>query len=63
MAINDDIKSAFPGQDFKTGDQVSIGDQSYTMGSDGNFAQSDAGSSGTSKSDTPTTSDGTRRRS
>lgn len=56
--VNADIKAAFPGQEFKTGDQVQIGDQTYTKGEDGNFAASESTTSAGSKVLTPPTWDG-----
>jgi len=52
------IKTAFPDTNFKTGDQVTIGDQSYTFGSDGKFTESSAGTSASNKLTTPPTWDG-----
>jgi len=52
------IKTAFPDTNFKTGDQVTVGSETYTFGSDGNFTQSNAGTSATDKLTTPTTWDG-----
>jgi hypothetical protein len=56
--VNADIKAAFPGQEFKTGDQVQIGDQTYTKGEDGNFTASESTTSAGSKVLTPPTWDG-----
>ena len=59
MALTDaEIKSAFPGTTFPEGAQVTVGDETYTMGKDGSFAQADAGSTTTNKLTTPPTWDG-----
>ena len=59
MALTDaEIKSAFPGTNFPEGAQVTVGSETYTMGKDGSFAQSDAGTSASNKLTTPPTWDG-----
>ena len=53
-----DIKTAFPGKEYSTGDTVTVGSDKYTYNDKGEFEASGDSADGVSKSTTPPTWDG-----